>query len=206
MRPAILVVFAFLLLCPPVASAQSAGLLESIRFVDPLPAPAAGGTPFLGASWLAVNAQTPAPAPVAVDYSDGYRVRARIHKYASLATLPLFATEVALGQSAYGSPSDGKRQAHIAVGTAIGGLFAVNTVTGAWNLWAGRADSHGRKRRLAHGLLMMAANAGFVATAAVAPHRLSLDYASQRQTHRAIALTSVGLATAGYLTMLLGGR
>ena len=97
--------------------------------------------------------QSPAPAPLAMEYSEAYRTRAKIHRYASFATLPLFATEVALGQSGYDSPSDAKRNAHIAVGTAIGGLFAVNTVTGVWNLWEARKDPNGRKRRLVHGLL-----------------------------------------------------
>jgi len=37
----------------------------------------------------------------AVEHSDAYQTRAKIHKYASFATLPLFAAEVALGQSLY---------------------------------------------------------------------------------------------------------
>src|SRR5258707_9657152 len=83
------------------------------------------------------------PRPVAVEYSDAYYTRAKIHKYASFATLPLFATELALGQSIYNDPNartSASRNAHIAVGTAITGLFAVNTVTGLWNLWESRTD------------------------------------------------------------------
>ena len=106
----------------------------------------------------------------------------------------------------YDSPSDGKRNAHIAIGAAIGGLFAVNTVTGAWNLWDARKDPHGRKLRLAHGLLMMAADAGFLATAALGPNRESPDYLDGRSTHRAVALTSIGVGTVGYLIMLLGNH
>ena len=141
-----------------------------------------------------------------MEYSEAYRTRAKIHRYASFATLPLFATEVALGQSVYDSPSDAKRNAHIAVGTAIGGLFAVNTVTGVWNLWEARKDPNGRKRRLVHGLLMLAADAGFAATPAVAPDRESLNYSDARRTHRAVALTSIGVGTVGYLIMLIGNR
>ena len=39
--------------------------------------------------------------PVAVEHSDAYQTRAKIHKYASFATLPLFGTELVLGQSLY---------------------------------------------------------------------------------------------------------
>jgi hypothetical protein len=38
------------------------------------------------------------PRTVAFEYSDGSAVRRKIHVYASLATLPLFVTEVVLGQ------------------------------------------------------------------------------------------------------------
>ena len=151
-------------------------------------------------------AQTPAPRVAAVEYSDAYKTRAKIHKYASFATLPLFATEVAISQSLYSNATDGKRSAHIALGAALGGLFAVNTVTGAWNMWDARKDPNGRKRRLVHGVLMLAADAGFALTPAVAPNRDSLNYFNQRSTHRAVALTSIGIATAGYLTMIIGGR
>ena len=124
--------------------------------------------------------------------------------------LPLFATEVALGQSLYNNGGEGSRRgAHGAVGAGIGVLFGINTVTGAWNLWEGRHDTNGRTRRFAHGLLMMAADAGFLATAALAPNSESehgaRNFDSNRSAHRTIALTSMGVATAGYLIMLFGG-
>lgn len=152
-----------------------------------------------------------APAKVAaVEYSDAYRLRAKIHKIASFAMLPLFATEFALGQSIYNTPDQTKRAAHGVIGGAIGGLFAVNTVTGAWNLWEGRKDPNGRRRRWVHGLLMMAADVGFLATASLAPETESegwwRDFQGRKSTHRTVALTSIGLATAGYLTMVFGGH
>lgn len=154
--------------------------------------------------------QSPPPRVAALEYSDAYRIRQKIHKIASFATLPLFATEFALGQSIYNTPNEGRRSAHAAVGASIGALFAVNTVTGAWNLWDARKDSNGRKRRLLHGILMMAADAGFVATAALAPETEDdnwwVDYKDRKSLHRTVALTSIGIATAGYLTMLFGGH
>jgi hypothetical protein len=144
--------------------------------------------------------------PKAIEYSDAYEMRARIHKYASWATLPLFATELALGQSVYSDAdprASAARNAHIAVGTAITGLFAVNTVTGVWNMWESRNDPSHHKLKLIHGILMLGADAGFVATFASGPGgRVSSTLDAQRQTHRAIALTSIGLATGSYLMML----
>jgi hypothetical protein len=147
-----------------------------------------------------------APPPRATEYSHGYQVRAKIHKYASFATLPLFATEIALGQSLYNDPGGGKKTAHAIVGTGSGSLFAVNSVTGVWNLVESSMDPVGRKRRLTHGILMLAADAGFFATFLAAPDDEHGDFTDQRSTHRNIAITSIGLATAGYLTMIFGGK
>jgi hypothetical protein len=150
---------------------------------------------------------SPAPKLAAVEYSDAYKMRAKIHRYSSYAMLPLFATELMLGQSLYNTPSDGKRNAHLVVGSSIGVLFGINTVTGAWNLWEGRKDPNGRTLRLAHGLLMMASDVGFLATAATGPgHEDFGEFENSRSTHRAIAITSIATATAGYLVMLIGGH
>jgi uncharacterized BrkB/YihY/UPF0761 family membrane protein len=154
--------------------------------------------------------QPPSSRPVAVEYSDAYYTRAKIHKYASFATLPLFATELALGQSIYNDPNartSGSRSAHIAVGTAITGLFAVNTVTGVWNMWESRHDPSHHQLKLVHGILMLGADAGFAATFASGPSgRDATTLDTQKQTHRSIAITSIGLATASYLVMLFGNK
>ena len=156
------------------------------------------------------GAQQPAPThPAATTYSNGYEVRLKIHKYASWATLPLFATELALGQSLYNNPETGaKRTAHVVVGTGIIGLFGVNSVTGAWNLWEGRHDTDGRNMRIIHSILMLASSGGFVATAATGPHMHHgiVTNPSDRSLHRDIAVASIGAGTVGYLLMLLKGR
>lgn len=145
-----------------------------------------------------------APEPVtAVDYGPGYQRRAKVHKLASLAMIPLFVTEGWLGQSLYNSPTPGKHDAHVAVATGIGALFAVNTVTGVWNMVAARNDPNGRGRRRLHGVLMMAADAGFLGTALLAPGD---DGGGSRSAHRAMAFTAISTATVGYLVMLLGGH
>ena len=92
-------------------------------------------------------------------------------------------------------------------------LFGVNTFTGAWNLWEGRKDPNHRDKRMTHGILMMAADVGFLATAMLGPESTRTraltgvsDPAHQASTHRAVALTSMGIATVSYLIMLLGGH
>jgi hypothetical protein len=149
----------------------------------------------------------------AIQYSDGYETRAKIHKYASYATLPLFAGEIALGQSLFNSstPGGGNKGLHSAVGAGIIGLFGVNTVTGAWNMFGeGWQEHDGRTLRLAHGLLMMAADAGFVATWASAPHGdrfgISSTFDHDKRLHRNIAFASIGVGTAGYLLMIFANH
>src|SRR5262245_4254425 len=51
------------------------------------------------AGWAQAPAPAPAPAPPPTPYTHAYEVRKDIHKYASYATLPLFAGEYALGES-----------------------------------------------------------------------------------------------------------
>ena len=150
--------------------------------------------------------QEGAPPPVVIEYSDAYRLRAKIHRVASFATLPLFGTEAILGQSLYSNPTGAKRDAHLAVASGIGALFAVNTVTGVWNLVEARKDPNHRVIRWVHGLLMLGADGGFLATAATGPEHERFSGEGSRSTHRAIALTSIGAATAGYLVMLLGSH
>jgi hypothetical protein len=158
---------------------------------------------------LAVDPQQTAARPVAIEYSDGHLMRAKIHKYTSLATLPLLATEFYLGQSLYNDPnslSSGKRGVHGAVGAGLIGVFGVNSLTGAWNLLESR-QAPGHTKRLVHGLLMLASEGGFVASAVTAPgggRNGLVTFDADKATHRTIAITSIGLATAGYLMMLFG--
>lgn len=183
------------------AAAQEGPLHDAVATV-------ASSTPLGAAS--EDDPQTPAPRTLAFEYSDAYRTRAKIHKYASVATLPLFATEFALGQSLYNNPSDSKKGAHIAIGTGIVGLYGVQAVTGVWNLVEASKDPNpaGKKRRLVHSILMLASGAGFAITPATAPdgHDRRESGGSSASTHRAIAFTSIGIGTAGYLLMLFGGK
>lgn len=207
---------------PGPASAQVATPTEtepaisllSVSLVAALAPPAttsASETPLLAdpAALLPLGEQpTPvvtSPAPtLAFEYSEGYRQRARIHRIASFATIPIFATEAIIGQSLYSNPTDAKREAHVLVSGALGGLFFINTVTGVWNLVEARKDPHFGKRKWAHAVLMMGANVGFIASAALAPDSEHGEPSDSRAAHRTVSVSAIALATTGYFIMLFG--
>jgi hypothetical protein len=146
--------------------------------------------------------------PKAVGYSKGYFTRRNIHKLASYATLPLLASEAIVGQKLLNeSNPEGSslRSAHSGLTAGIGVLFGVETVTGVWNMLESRKTSPDHKKRMFHGMLMLAADAGFIATAATAPHRDDqggLRIGDNASTHKAIAYASIGTAAFSYLYML----
>jgi len=146
------------------------------------------------------------PRPRAIEYSDAYYTRLRIHHLASFAELPLFAAEYVLGQRLLneertGFPSQGLKTAHTTVALGLGALFTLNTVTGGWNLWESRKDPAGRTLRFLHSAAMLGADAGFAwagASGGSAKHTLS-----GANHHRTIAISSMALATAGTAMMWL---
>jgi hypothetical protein len=157
--------------------------------------------------WGTVAPDTGNGRPKAVEYSNAYGTRLAIHRYASYAELPLFATEYVLGQKILNgqrtgqSASSGTRSAHKVVAGALGALFAVNTVTGVWNMIEARHDPAGRTRRNLHGLSMLLADAGFLYTASLAEGARESNDGANR--HRNAALASIGVATASTLMMWL---
>jgi hypothetical protein len=157
-----------------------------------------------------VAVATPVDTPVverprAIEYSDDYYARLTIHRLGSYAVLPLFVAEYSLGENLINdaAPPAWIKPTHVAVASGIGVLFAVNTVTGLWNLWDARQDADGRIRRTVHSILMLASDAGFLATAALAPEREDggfIDDASYRHRvnmHRGVAIGSFALSTIG---------
>jgi hypothetical protein len=148
--------------------------------------------------------------PRPIEYSDAYFVRLKIHYIASFATIPLFVAEYFVGRSLYNNPGTASRSLrswHNNLAVALGGLFTLNTVTGLWNLWESRRDPAGRARRYIHGFSMLAADAGFVATARMTPDR---DFRrtggttgqSSANLHRALAISSMSVSLASYVMML----
>jgi len=146
------------------------------------------------------------------EYSAAYKVRNTIHKTASYLTLPLFIAEYALGAYMYAYPdkiTTGLQSAHRTVGISLGALFTVNTVTGVWNLIEARKDPNKKTKRTIHGIAMLVADAGFAVAGLMRP-KYPIDnvqtYYNQRQTHRAIAVTSMVIAGVSYLMMLFGSH
>jgi hypothetical protein len=137
------------------------------------------------------------------EYSDQYAAQATLHRIASYATLPLFLTEFIAGQALLNPPGWAKRIHGPAAG-AVAGLFLLNSVTGVLNAMEAMPDPAGRGRRTIHGLLMLIADAGFVATGVTAATagRYIENTNRVRTTHRKYALASMGVATVGYLMML----
>ena len=160
--------------------------------------------------------QTPAdPGRLkAIEYSDAYAVRLKIHEIASYAELPLFAAEYLLGEKLLrdqrndvnqggedGGSRSSARGAHSAVAAGLGVLFTVNTVTGGWNLYESRKDPSGRTRKWLHTITMLAADAGFLWTAAAAEGARESNAGAR--THRTRAIASMSLATASTIMMWL---
>lgn len=146
------------------------------------------------------------PRAKAFEYSDAYQTRLKIHKIASLSTIPLFVTETILGQKLYNfSGGDGVRTAHQVVAATLAGVFTLNTVTGVMNLWEGRKDPNRKKRVIVHSVMMLGADAGFTVAGLMAPSRHNFEnYQDRFAPHRAIALTSMAVATTAYLIMIFG--
>ncbi len=144
-------------------------------------------------------AGTPQDGP----YTDAYYRRLDIHRYASYAMLPLFALQVAAGTQLFNQGREAPQWAQVGhrVGaTGVAAMFATNVLTGVPNLVVGMRDPRNRGRRLLHGTLMLTAAAGFTATGLLA-ERAEGDPGA-RSRHRQVAFTSLGVALAGWLTML----
>jgi hypothetical protein len=171
-------------------SADSVALSAALRLVPP----------------AAVPDTTPRRRPRAVEVSDAYEVRLRIHRYASYSMIPLFALQSIAGNQLYQSGGPQPTWAdnlHKAGAAGLGALFTVNTVTGVWNLWDSRAQTEGRGKRWLHSGLMLASDVGFT----YAGVKLSQDAKrsqAKRMEHRRVAYISMGTALAGYATMLFG--
>ena len=183
------------LVATPVVAADSLPAPVTRIAVTPMPA------------LLAPDRPDRAQRPRAVVYSDLYYTRLKIHRIASYATLPLFVGEFIVGEQLYHNGPTGDQSLlglHKALAAGVDGLFAVNTVTGLWNLWDSRHDTEGRTRRWLHSGLMIAADIGFVATGALAPNRRSYSNGtSNASAHQAVAIASMSAALGSYLMMLL---
>jgi hypothetical protein len=200
----------------PAAASDSASLAD----IAPAPAPDFRDQPVgIGVRMAAASDSTPRRRRKAVELSDAYELRLKIHSIASWATLPIIAGEAIVGQQLFISenngtrPSDVLRGAHDGIAVALAGLFAVNTVTGAWNWWETRQQTEGRTWRTVHSALMLIADGGFAYTAWLGQgaryshggnngNIVSYGTNAGRTLHKNWAVGSASVALASYVMML----
>jgi hypothetical protein len=147
--------------------------------------------------------------PRAIEVSAGYERRLTIHRWGGYAMLPLFGAQYVLGERILRQKTDIRdgrrvepidhdlRVVHRVAAYGVAGVFTVNTVTGAWNLWDSRDVPEGRALRVAHTLSMLAADAGFV---------ISGKKGFDHQKHRNVAIGSMALSTLSGVMMYVAGR
>jgi hypothetical protein len=152
---------------------------------------------------------TPPRRRKAVEISDAYATRLKIHYIASYATIPIFAAQAIVGQQLYTSenngnrPSQSLRMTHDAIAVALGALFVTNTVTGSLNWWETRHDAKGRMWRTVHSALMLIADGGFAYTAWLGQNA-RYDHGGgipARDLHKNWAIGSASVALASYVMM-----
>lgn len=203
---ALLLVQALTSLAPTIENVSSLPPAHELELpaVD-LPGPESRGPRFL------MPVLTPLPQQ-AVQLSDGYYTRLDIHRFAGYAVLPLFALEYFAGQKLLEEGSGAPlwaEKVHKPAAYAVAGIFTLNTVTGLWNLAEAGKVKQGKKRRVLHSVLMLAADAGFVYSVLKAPSTSKIDdrIASGKvggwTPHKASAIASMGVSTIAYLMMYL---
>jgi hypothetical protein len=152
---------------------------------------------------------TPARRRKAVEISDAYATRLKIHYIASYATLPIFAAQAVVGEQLFHNeqngypPPAGLRNAHDAIAVTLGALFVTNTVTGSMNWWETRHEAKGRTWRTIHAALMLMADAGFAYTASLGERaRFNATGGNpSRDLHEQWAETSASVALVSYIMM-----
>lgn len=146
-----------------------------------------------------------------VEYGDWYARRLTIHRWTSIAMVPLFVAQYASGRQVLEHGRDAPtwaRRAHQPLAGAIAGTFGLNILTGGWNMWEGRNDPAERGRRWVHTALMLGASAGFVATAALAEDDIGEgeegedDEGDDFQAHQTAAIAATSVAVIGAVIML----
>ncbi|MEO8335931.1 MAG: hypothetical protein ABI664_13215 [bacterium] len=145
----------------------------------------------------------------AVDVSDAYELRLRIHRYASYTMLPLFAVQSVAGNQLFQADKSGAerpgwaKSVHSLGAAGLGALFTINTVTGLWNLWESRSNEVGRTKRLLHSALLLGSDAGFAWSGIKLASDARHD-SDARNQHRNVAYYSMGAAAVGYGIMYFG--
>ena len=149
--------------------------------------------------------RVPRPRPKAVEVSDWYNRRLTAHRWLSYSVIPLFTYQYLAGRQIWDKGPNAPVWAisgHRIGATALAGVFTLNTITGAWNLWDSRHVEDGRTRRYIHSVAMLASDAGFTYAGAVLAKESKRDVTGEKKRlHRTIALTSMGITLTSSLYM-----
>ena len=157
---------------------------------------------------LSLAADTVRRRPKAIEVSDAYEMRLRIHRYASYTMIPLFAVQTVAGNQLFQADKSGAEKpgwakgTHVVGATGLAALFTINTVTGAWNFWESRGNETGRTKRWIHSILLLASDAGFTYSGISAGE--AEDSQDTRNRHRNVSYAAMASALAGYAVMLVG--
>ncbi len=172
----------------------------------------AATAPVLRPGLLAVVPDTVRRRPRAIRLSYSYYRRLDAHRWAGFAVLPLFAVEYLAGERLLEKGSAAPlwaEKAHKPAAYALAGVFTFNTVTGVWNLAEAKKVQSGKTRRWVHAIAMLAADAGFIYAAHIAPSTDKIDKRIAAGTvggwtpHKRAAVASMSVATAAYVMMWL---
>jgi hypothetical protein len=146
--------------------------------------------------------------PRAIQISEAYATRLKIHRYGSYVMLPLFATQYVLGSTLLDQREDivegernaalsnNLRRAHLFTALGVGTLFISNTTTGVWNLYEDRHNPDHRGLRTMHAITMLLSDAGFLVTGRMGIKGKNGTVADTKRHHN-MAVASMGLATIG---------
>ncbi|MBK6423316.1 MAG: hypothetical protein KA180_07960 [Gemmatimonadales bacterium] len=148
----------------------------------------------------------------AISLSYGYYRRLEVHRVVGYGVPPLFVLEYLAGQKLLEQGSAAPlwaEKVHKPAAYVLAGLFTVNTVTGLINMAEARKVESGKTRRWVHTLMMLAADAGFIYGASVAPSTAKIDdriAGGQRggwTPHKITTVASMSVATAAHVMMYL---
>ena len=140
----------------------------------------------------------------AVEYSQGYQTRLKIHRALSYTIIPLFIGSYVTGDQILrhrSNPPGWASALHKPFAIATGAVFTVNTVTGLWNLWDSRKNPQGQVKRTVHSLLFMAATAGFT-YAGTSLARDAVNREDRNRFHRQVAVASMGVSMVSWGMMV----
>jgi hypothetical protein len=142
--------------------------------------------------------------PKAVEYSGFYQTRLRVHRILSYTMIPLFIGSYVTGDQILkhrNDPPEWATKLHKPLAIATGTVFAVNTITGVWNLWDSRKNPAGQTKRTIHSLLFIAASAGFTYAGTSLAHDAK-NHEDWYHFHRTVAVASMGVSVLSWGMMV----